>query len=400
MISLRALRAAAVLAMTLVPALATAQTRTIDVRGLERWLRRVADSAGFSGVVLVERGGKVVLEHAYTPTGARALTTQSAFWIGSTTKQFTAAAIMRLVDEGKLAVTDSLYHFFRSAPRRARAITIEQLLTHTSGLDAAGAANGIGDRDAAVRAILAEPVRDAPGASYHNAGEDYNVLAAIVEQVSGKPFEAFVERALLIPAGLARTGFCGRMSPNVKLAPSAQRAVPPPCSAGVTPVDWADRGATGLVSTAADLLKWTHAIRSDRLLAAASQRELERGHAFMRPEGDGEMYYGFGARVYMEGQRRREVSLSGYDVRVGHSSAVRVMDSGLTIVVLSNAGLDARGQAWAGEIARRLDGVLNDATTDERTIYQPPSARPSTAPAQTSRRLPLRISTSLTSRPR
>src|SRR3954471_844377 len=107
---------------------------TRDEKALDRWLRHLADSAKFSGVVLVERGNKVVLNRAYLPTGRRGLTTESAFWLPSTTKQFTAAAILKLVDQGKLSVTDSLYHFFRRLPRDARAITVEQLLTHTSGV--------------------------------------------------------------------------------------------------------------------------------------------------------------------------------------------------------------------------------------------------------------------------
>src|SRR5690349_21446121 len=113
-----------------------APSYAVDDRALDRWLKRLADSAGFSGVVLVERGGKVVLDRAYQPIGKAKITTQSAFWLASTTKQFTAAAVLKLVDQGKLAVSDSLYHFFRRLPREARGITVEQLLTHTSGIAA------------------------------------------------------------------------------------------------------------------------------------------------------------------------------------------------------------------------------------------------------------------------
>ena len=74
--------------------------------------------------MLVERGGRVLLDRAYTPSGRRGLTTESAFWLASTTKHFMAAAILKLVDQGKLALSDSLYHFFRRLPRDARAITV------------------------------------------------------------------------------------------------------------------------------------------------------------------------------------------------------------------------------------------------------------------------------------
>jgi CubicO group peptidase (beta-lactamase class C family) len=341
--------------------------RTRDEKALDKWLRHLADSAKFSGVVLVERGTKVLLNRAYLPAGGRRLTTESAFWLASTTKQFTAAAIMKLVDQGKLAVSDSLYHFFRRLPRDARAITVEQLLTHTSGVAPSGSAEGVTDREAAVRAILAEPLRGQPGETYHYEDEDYTLLGAVVETVAGVPFEAFVERTLLIPAGLTHTGFCGRLSARVTVAPPANApAVPPPCSGGSTPVDWADRGATGLVGTAGDLLKWARALRAGKILSQRSAQELERGHVLVRREGGNDVYYSFGARIYMQGDRRREVWHSGYDVRVGQSSVVRLLENDLSIVVLSNSGLDASGQTWASAVARVVDSCLADSNGCER----------------------------------
>ena len=338
--------------------------RTSDLPALERWLRRAADSAGFSGVVRIERGGKVLLDRVYAPTGRRGLSTESAFWLASTTKQFTAAAILKLVDQGKLALSDSIYHFFRRLPREARDITVEQLLTHTSGTAPSGAAEGITERDAAVRAIFAAPLRRPPGDSYHYEDEDYTVLAAIVESVAGMPYEAFVERALLIPAGLTHTGFCGRLAPNIPIAPAASAPdVPPPCRSGSTPIDWADRGATGLVGTAGDLVKWARALRGGKVLSEASREGLERGKVLVRREGTSDVFYSFGARIYMDGDRRREVWHSGYDVRVGQSSTVRLLDNGLWIVVLANSGLDFSGQPWAAAVARVVDGCLAESAT-------------------------------------
>jgi CubicO group peptidase (beta-lactamase class C family) len=159
----------------------------------------------------------------------------------------------------------------------------------------------------------------------------------------------------LIPARVAHMGFCGRLAPNMRIAASAQPSAPPPCSGGVTPVDWGDRGATGLVGTADDLLKWSHALRGGHILSPASEAELERAHVFVRREDSTDVYYSFGARVYMQGKRRREVWHSGFDVRVGHSSAMRLLDSGLTIIVLSNAGLDDSGHPWASAVARNVE---------------------------------------------
>jgi CubicO group peptidase (beta-lactamase class C family) len=135
------------------------------------------------------------------------LTPASAFHVASMTKGFTAAAILRLQEEGKLGVRDSVARFFPDAPPDKRAITIHQLLTHTAGFPRAWAGADVADRDAAARAILARPLDRAPGTGFGYVDDDYELLAAIVEVASGTTWERYVERELLRPAGLAHTGF-------------------------------------------------------------------------------------------------------------------------------------------------------------------------------------------------
>jgi hypothetical protein len=130
-----------------------------------------------------------------------------------------------------------------------------------------------------------------------------------------------------------------------------------------------------LVGTAGDLLKWAHAIRAGKIVAQRSAEELERGHVLVRHEGTSDVYYSYGARIYMQGERRREVWHSGYDVRVGQSSTVRLLDSGLSIVVLANSGLDATGQPWAAAVARVIDGCLSDAGGCQKPLADKESMR-------------------------
>jgi len=85
------------------------------------------------------------------------------------------------------------------------------------------------------------------------------------------------------------------------------------------------------------------------------------------------VYYSYGARIYMEGRRRREVWHSGLDVRVGQSSVVRLLDSGLEIVVLANSGLDPSGQPWAAAIGRRVDACLAAPSGRCQTLTTPAS---------------------------
>ena len=166
---------------------------------------------GFSGVVRVERDGAVLLEKGYgladRSTG-RAMTPSTVVQIGSNTKDFTAVAILQLKDRGLLALNDPLSKFFRGVPPDKKDITIQQLLDHSAGFpEYAG-----GDYDAVTRpqlvdSMLRTPLRFAPGSrsAYSNPG--FSILAAIIENLTGKTYDAYVRDAILAPLGLKRTGF-------------------------------------------------------------------------------------------------------------------------------------------------------------------------------------------------
>ena len=148
-------------------------TVPIDAVSLDRVIRAQVDS-GFSGVVLVAHGDSIVLRRAYN-TRATHLTETSAFWIASITKSFTAAALLRLQAQGRLSVRDSLQRFFPNTPIDKRAITLQQLLTHTAGFGGTYSGGGIIERGEAVRRILAQPLIYRPGHGYKYGDDDYSV---------------------------------------------------------------------------------------------------------------------------------------------------------------------------------------------------------------------------------
>src|SRR4029079_5167933 len=103
------------------------------------------------------------------------------------------------------------HRFFPSAPSDKRSITIQQLLTHTAGFGSTYTGGGILSRASAIRAILDQSLAYAPGAGYRYGDDDYELLAAVVEEVSGKTWEDLVQRELLDLIGLRHTGFlCDR----------------------------------------------------------------------------------------------------------------------------------------------------------------------------------------------
>src|SRR5436853_203722 len=149
----------------------------------------------FRGVVRIERAGKLLLEKGYRePAG-------TAFWVASISKSFTSTLILRLREEGRLALTD-----------RIGDVTIDGLLTHTSGLPrSAYVAEGIADAAAAERAILGQQ-RGPPGKfAYTNDG--YSLLAIAAERAGGAPFFRLLQTEILDRAGLTHTGFWPRCFP-------------------------------------------------------------------------------------------------------------------------------------------------------------------------------------------
>jgi CubicO group peptidase (beta-lactamase class C family) len=287
--------------------------------------RSQADS-GFSGVILVARDSTVLIEKAYSPRAGAPLTVSSRFNIGSMTKGFTAAAILRLRSQHRLAFSDPISRFFPHAPEAKRGITIFHLLTHTSGLRGHSAGDGIVRRDGAVTAILSQPLDYPPGTHYRYMDDDYQLLAAIIEVASGVTWEEYLAREILRPAQMRSTGFQGG--------------------------DWGHKGADGMRSTARDMYRWLIAIHEGRLFGRAESMELESPLMHVRSEPPFEIHYGYGTRVYVRGGRVNEVMHSGSG-DAGNNGIARVSSDGMIVVVLSNAG-QHRGMTWSSYVSSRL----------------------------------------------
>src|SRR5215208_3254093 len=287
---------------------------------------RAQTDSGFSGVVLMAKGGSVIFEKAYSPATSKPLTVASAFNIGSMTKGFTAAAILRLRSQHRLSFSDPISRFFPHAPQGKRDITIFHLLTHTSGLEGNSAGTGIMRRDGAVTAILSQRLGYPPGTHYEYRDDHYELLAAVIEVASGDTWEEYIARELLTPARMRSTRFQGG--------------------------DWGHKGADGMRSTARDMYRWLSAIHDARLFGRTESMELQSPLMHVRSEPPFEIHYGYGTRVYIRNGRVAEVMHSGSgDGR--HTGVARVLSDGTMIIVLSNAG-QRRGTTWASYLAQRL----------------------------------------------
>ncbi|MFI1380278.1 serine hydrolase domain-containing protein [Embleya sp. NPDC020886] len=222
----------------------------------------------------------------------------TVFDIGSITKSFTAAAILKLETTGALRVTDPISDHLGPVPADKRGITVHHLLTHTSGLP-----ESLGDdyaplsRDALLTRALAAPLESTPGVMFAYSNVGYSMLAAIVERASGTPYPEFLARNLFEPAGMTRTGYRAADPRRDDIAveyDSDGRGHGTPLDHPRAPDGpyWNLRGNGGLLSTAHDMYRWYLALDGESILPAAAKAKMFAPHVSEGP--DTTQSYGYG----------------------------------------------------------------------------------------------------------
>lgn len=255
---------------------------------------------GFSGSVLIAVDDGVVLSKGYgvadRKTGALC-TSDTIFDLGSLSKQFTATVVLALAQQKKLKLDDKLSDFFDDVPSDKRAITLHQLLAHTSGLPRGLASVGsrATDREKMLRDAFAAPLAFKPGKQHLYSNLGYDVLAAVVEIATKKPFEDVVHELAFTPSKMTSTGFRqdGKLDAARAARGEPERYDPPPAGSMIEEdasrfeghfdekllatdgwYTWGLRGAGGVLSTVGDLWLWEQTLRGDALLDTKSKRTL------------------------------------------------------------------------------------------------------------------------------
>ena len=252
---------------------------------MDRYLTRAA-AFGFSGSVLVADASGVLLSKGYgmadVSRGVRN-TAGTFFDMGSMVKQFTAAAILLLETEGRLSTTDRLSKFYPSVPADKADITIHQLLTHTSGLlsDVARDYDQVG-RDSAIALMWKAPLLSRPGEQFNYSNTGFALLGAIIERVSGLPYERFMQERIFAPAGMRETGYNLPIGDSSRIA----RTYTPPVDHG-TPAErlrdskgpwWGLMANGGMLTTVWDIHKWEQALERGRPISHAIQAKQFAEH--------------------------------------------------------------------------------------------------------------------------
>ncbi len=316
-----------------VPTLAKDSDDPIVAGNFGKQVEEAVDAAAgsdFWGTVLVARQGEIVLAKGYGNADfeSRPNTPRTLFELASVSKHVTAAAVLHLSQGKKLSLDDPLTRFFKGVPEDKQAISVHQLLTHTSGLtlEGVGYSSPISRKDY-VELILGRPLASPPGETYAYSNVGYAMLAAIIEEATKKPFEAYCEKHLFKPAKMSDTGFIGDKD-LVKSKRVSKRRGKLPGTASEWSWGWGYRGMGGVVTTILDLHRWDRALRSDDLLDKATRA------AYYEPFKDG---YACGWKVAVTDRGTKQVSHTG-SVSGYRTNFVRYLEDDACIAVLGNDG--------------------------------------------------------------
>lgn len=263
-----------------------------------------ADEPG--ATVIVVKNGKTLLRKAYGAADIATktpLTPGTVLRLGSITKQFTAVAILMLMEEGKLALNDPITRFFPDYPTGGKVITIEHLLTHTSGIVSYTGKPDFGDgvtRNLSVAQMIDtfknDPLEFEPGTQFHYNNSGYFLLGAIIEKASGLSYPRFLEQRIFTPLGMKDTayeGFERSTAPRAKGYSAKGTAFEP-----AAPMSMSQPYAAGaLVSTVGDMAKWDAAITAGKLIKPASWKLAFTPYK-LNPEKSTGYGYGWGVRTF------------------------------------------------------------------------------------------------------
>ncbi|HEU0051707.1 MAG TPA: serine hydrolase domain-containing protein, partial [Longimicrobium sp.] len=320
------------------------------LREVDLHARALADADRFSGVVLVAKGDSVVYHQAFGRAERSfdvANRVDTRFNLASMGKMFTAVAIGQLVEQGKLKLTDTLANVLPEYPNRevARKITIEQLLSHTSGIGGDIFIPALRRERAKYRRpadyfplFADEPMNFAPGTAWGYSNAGFVILGAVVEKVSGQEYFAYLREHVFAPAGMTDTGAfqLTEVVPNLAVGYTFDENDPLELEGRRNNWDFLPfmgSPAGGSYSTAPDLLRFARALRGHRLLSPEMTETLTRGRPVAGWTGRA---YGLGFEVWTDsaGEARGHTGGGG---RSGINSAMRMLwDGRYTVIVMAN----------------------------------------------------------------
>ena len=303
------------------------------------------------------RDGRIVYSKAYGLADVEEKTPASAktnYRLASVTKQFTATAILMLVDRGKLKLDSRLVDVLPGAPKYAPTVTIRHLLTHTSGLvdyedlipDSVTVQ--VLDRDVLSLLNKIDSVYFPPGTKFRYSNSGYALLALVVEAVSGVPFASFLKQNIFDPLGMSRTiAFQNGISTVENRAFGHSKT-----ESGWVKTDQSVTSAVlgdgGIYSSVEDLFKWDQELCECRLISPLLRKLSFKPNLLV--DGTNTMY-GFG--WYVEPYKNQPTTFHTGSTRGFRNVIFRLPETRLTVIILTN-----RNEGEPIEIAKKIADLI------------------------------------------
>ena len=340
----------------------------------EQYLSEASARGEFNGAALVFDGGNVVYQGAFGIRGIDPLApldVNSQFRLASVSKQFTAMAVMQLMEDGKLRYDQDIRDFIPEVPYEG--VTIRHLLHHVSGLpdyeplmdqnwkpelkvdDPARYTDGNAD---VIRMLVSKkpPVYFKPGEKWRYSNTGYNLLGSIVSRVSGIPFAAFLKTRIFDPAGMSNT-----LVYDFVIGPDPQmpnRAYGYQVAWNGTDLSPADshylnrgQGEDGVYSTVGDMLKWDRVLYTETLVSKPTLQEAFTPAVLNNGKTND---YGFGWFLQRSAGGKRVVAHSGGWLAFSTHTFRAIEEDKFVVVLMNNA------QGPFGVIAEGLTDLLYD----------------------------------------
>jgi D-alanyl-D-alanine carboxypeptidase len=285
-------------------------------------------------------------------------TAQTIYRIGSVTKQFTSAAIMRLVEEGKLSLDDDVTKYVPNAPVQGRRVPVRLLLNHTSGIPSYTDIGPVFGRhirtdlaqDSLLALVRSDSLQFEPGRHFYYNNTGYYLLGMIIEKVTGKKYGDYLKETFFTPNNLSSTMYCS-VSPIIKKRAQGYDRTP----AGLVNAAYISMdlpyAAGSLCSSVGDLVAWTRLLHSGKIVNPTSFQAMTTPVKLPVPRS---MSYGFGLVSDTLGSHRRIQHGGGINGFI--SSLAHYPNDSLTIVVLANTS-PAPSDQLADDIARIAFGM-------------------------------------------
>ena len=336
---------------------------------------------GFSGAVLVSKKGEIILSKGYGWADRKNKipnTSSTVFNIGSVTKQFSASAILKLVEQGKIKTSNNISSYFEQTPIDKRDITIHQLLTHTSGISnrTGGFRYDEANKEQFLKDFFESELQSKPGTKHQYANANYIMLTVILESVSGQTYSSFLNDYLFEPSQMKSTGYKSinfnteRLAHGYYYSRTDEKWVDWGTTQQHLPYNdkhWYSIGKGDIHSSVEDLYKWHVALKNNVVLTSKTRAIQEAPYVSENDEMTS--YYGYGWAISKSERETKIVAHNGSN-GLYFTDFVRFIDDDVVVIYITNAFLGSESENVAREIGEMIFNENYNASPIPKNIYE------------------------------